>query len=702
MINFAIVRKCLDQKGMKLYLLRSLRCSRYVQINYESSSFYSKYDKSVPEFLHNRPKPFVRHCLKKIIASEEVRHKNITIVNESSNVYKVLNPYTEAEYEVTLNVPRCSCKDFLLTNLPCKHFFAVMKCFENVSWETIPSNYRSSPFIALDFDAIFENESLQDKRSLPHNIGESSNFPTDFDEIATSDLHRVDNDGLTQDAVQELPKRKEIVLKSKGAACREVLKEIRSLTYLISDVNVLDCLLGKLRDVHNDLRDQADSEEGLILESSSKNTASCGSAKSDKRALLQVNQTSKESVTEIPTRKSRKRVMTGRVGEAADKVRRSKYLKITDDTVNTEAAVEEDDLLATENVESFFAEKMEMAEEEHSSNDRSETIDFVEIEYDGAVPDSHRYSSKFNTESTSRRAAKKRKTKSSQMSSQKRFSKQGRPKVDPSDDEIIYSGSIPPHENPSRPTLRNVMLGIEDVSTIENDQMLTDFHVNYSQQMLRLQFPDYAGLEDTSRGIELKFSVFRGKYIQILHDGNLHWVCFSNVFRKSASDTTVDYYDSLNNNGRISPKVLRQIAQLSFCKEESLKICIKPVHQQTNMTNCGVFAIAFATCIASGFDPVAVRFDEKAMRSHLVACIRQKELLLFPVLEYTPVQRPERNCSIELYCECRLPYDRRSKDPRWDMKQCMVCKKWYHRSCQNISSIFFTDSDVAWKCTLCE
>eukprot|EP00112_Aurelia_sp_Birch-Aquarium-sp1_P020066 Seg508.17 transcript_id=Seg508.17/GoldUCD/mRNA.D3Y31 product="hypothetical protein" protein_id=Seg508.17/GoldUCD/D3Y31 len=375
--------------------------------------------------------------------------------------------------------------------------------------------------------------------------------------------------------------------------------------------------------------------------------------------------------------------MTGRVGEAAEKVRRSKNLKITDKTIIEETAVEEDDLLATENVEAFIVEKIDSVEEtEHLADDRSKSTDFVGIQCDGAVPDTHRYSTKFITESTSKRLVTKKKTNSRQASSQKRFSKQERPKVGKSDDEIIYNGSIPPHENPSRPTLRKVILGIEDVSTIENDQMLTDFHINYSQQMLRLQFPDNVGLEDTSRGLELKFSAFRGKYIQILHDGNLHWVCVSNAFRKSTLDTTVDYYDSLNSNGRISPKVLRLIAQFSFCKEESLKICVKPVQQQTNMTNCGVFAIAFATCIASGFDPVTVRFDEKAMRSHLVSCIRRKELLLFPVLEYTPVQRPEKNCTIELYCVCRLPYDKRSKDPRWDLKQCVVCKKWYHRSCQ--------------------
>lgn len=91
-----------------------------------------------------------------------------------------------------------------------------------------------------------------------------------------------------------MPKKTEIVLKSKAEACREVLKETRSLTNIISDVNILDFLLGKQRDAHNDLRDQADSEEGSILESSSKNTAPC-SAEGGKHALLQLNQPSKES-----------------------------------------------------------------------------------------------------------------------------------------------------------------------------------------------------------------------------------------------------------------------------------------------------------------------------------------------------------------------------------------------------------------------
>ena len=140
------------------------------------------------EIVHNRPKSFIKHCLQKVASSEEVQPKHISVINAASNIYQVSNPYNGAEYEVAISIPSCSCKDFLLTNLPSKRIFAI-KYFENVTWEKISSSYRSSTFIALDFEARFENDSLQDKRSLAPNFRECSDLPIDYDELATTHLH---------------------------------------------------------------------------------------------------------------------------------------------------------------------------------------------------------------------------------------------------------------------------------------------------------------------------------------------------------------------------------------------------------------------------------------------------------------------------------------------------------------------------------
>ena len=42
-----------------------------------------------------------------------------------------------------------------------------------------------------------------------------------------------------------------------------------------------------------------------------------------------------------------------------------------------------------------------------------------------------------------------------------------------------------------------------------------------------------------------------------------------------------------------------------------------PVQQQTNGSDCGIFAIAFSTCLVFGEDPTFVNFDAQTMRTNL-------------------------------------------------------------------------------------
>ena len=55
-----------------------------------------------------------------------------------------------------------------------------------------------------------------------------------------------------------------------------------------------------------------------------------------------------------------------------------------------------------------------------------------------------------------------------------------------------------------------------------------------------------------------------------------------------------------------------------------------PVQQQTNGYDCGIFAIAFATCLALGTNPSNATFDIQRMHSHLVTCLRATKMSTFP------------------------------------------------------------------------
>ena len=52
---------------------------------------------------------------------------------------------------------------------------------------------------------------------------------------------------------------------------------------------------------------------------------------------------------------------------------------------------------------------------------------------------------------------------------------------------------------------------------------------------------------------------------------------------------------------------------------------------QGGATNCGLYAIAIATALAHGINPCQQIFCQEDMRSHLVDCVGNRKLELFPV-----------------------------------------------------------------------
>ena len=48
--------------------------------------------------------------------------------------------------------------------------------------------------------------------------------------------------------------------------------------------------------------------------------------------------------------------------------------------------------------------------------------------------------------------------------------------------------------------------------------------------------------------------------------------------------------------------------------------------KQEGVTDCGLYAIAYATAIAHGFDPVNVKIKQSAMWSHHVKCFEEETI----------------------------------------------------------------------------
>ena len=111
---------------------------------------------------------------------------------------------------------------------------------------------------------------------------------------------------------------------------------------------------------------------------------------------------------------------------------------------------------------------------------------------------------------------------------------------------------------------------------------------------------------------------------------------------------------------------------------------IRPVQQQGNDADCGLFAIAFAVTLAFGDKPEMISYDEGSLRRNLVECLKSDKFSLFP--EYKDNKRVKRVRAVtinrDVYCICRRTYFKEDTDNSTDnfMVPCCVCYKCYRSS----------------------
>ena len=170
-----------------------------------------------------------------------------------------------------------------------------------------------------------------------------------------------------------------------------------------------------------------------------------------------------------------------------------------------------------------------------------------------------------------------------------------------------------------------------DLGDISHNRMLNDSVINSFQQMLKFQYIHANGLQDPVLGQGLNFAICRNiPFVQILHDGNLHWVIISTY---GCSLGEVFLMDSLF-NGRIADHTKRQICSIVNYEQDVLKIIALPVQQQSNGVDCGVFAIAFISYILSQHkSPIDAKFNSSKMRPHLLHCLLEDKVTEFPRTE---------------------------------------------------------------------
>jgi len=118
------------------------------------------------------------------------------------------------------------------------------------------------------------------------------------------------------------------------------------------------------------------------------------------------------------------------------------------------------------------------------------------------------------------------------------------------------------------------------------------------------------------------------EFIQILHNGNDHWITVSTI---GAKESEVLIYDSLFSYA--PEKLKEQVAALLYTQKEAITLKFMKVDLQTNGSDCGIYAIAYATALCFGKSPGLLRLDDSKMRAHLIKCLEQGEFTIFLVCQ---------------------------------------------------------------------
>ena len=156
------------------------------------------------------------------------------------------------------------------------------------------------------------------------------------------------------------------------------------------------------------------------------------------------------------------------------------------------------------------------------------------------------------------------------------------------------------------------------------------------------------------------------EFIQILNVNQSHWLTVSNI---GCGSSSIKVYNSLG--GRLPKTTKKVIADILECQKRSIAVIYEDVQQQEESSDCGCFALAYATTLCHGQNPSQIKYDQKAMRNHLFQGLDTGELIEFPTVGQRSPNKPVTQ-RVHVYCICRLTNDGS------EMIQCSICDEWFH------------------------
>ncbi len=171
--------------------------------------------------------------------------------------------------------------------------------------------------------------------------------------------------------------------------------------------------------------------------------------------------------------------------------------------------------------------------------------------------------------------------------------------------------------------MQGIVLTTTDKERILAGEELNDQHINVAQGLLKQQFPEIGGLKLSLLQRKKQLNVQDKKQcIQMIHCHGDHWIVTSTLLSEE-----VKVYDSVYRTlDRTSKSIISNLFQTSTSTD------LVQIHRQIGGRDCGVYAIAISTALAFREDPAGIKFDQPAMKRHLIACMEKGTFSPFPTV----------------------------------------------------------------------
>ena len=183
--NYLPRKKNLTLSSMCTILIESFlpdAHQKYVCLNYMQSSQYRSYKSHVPDYLRDRPRSTILHCLERKSKALKYGKEDVETLNNDQGIFSVKGSKDKVHrvnfgVETDDGMPSCTCADWQQWHIPCKHFFAIFNLQSVWSWNRFHPNYLKSPYLSSDtisLDGYFDSGTSQESTVEQHGQNNST------------------------------------------------------------------------------------------------------------------------------------------------------------------------------------------------------------------------------------------------------------------------------------------------------------------------------------------------------------------------------------------------------------------------------------------------------------------------------------------------------------------------------------------------